>query len=644
MVSREQWSGDRLGVIFAEKLKRLERIFAMPEEDAMYFRLLVTFISLLMYAGIASAAPFAYIANSGGNSVTVIDAGAPTPVAIATIPLPNQSYPYAVAVSPNGVHAYVTCQDSHKIAVIDTVTNTVVKTLDLSLKPGGLAVNAAETRLYLADNNSNTLTVIDISKLFDTGVAGEVGRVQLGSTPVTGPDGVVINAAGNTVYVANTATGKITIVSANDVTDSYSKAGEIALDAGDYPMGLALSPDGAKLYVANYTGSVAVINTATRAITIKRVLGTDSASPTVAVNPKSAKKFAYAPSGSGDKVYFIDTNAAPDALLTTPRPGTPDVGPGPWGAAVTPDGNRLLIVNNLGDTVSVLDAVTGAPINSVPVGVKPTSMGNFMSPEYPYVVNASVDPAGTGTGTIAPAAGAVPVTGYGRTFCFNPTGSDVIDSVTLNNVAQGAPKCLPIDNITANQDLVVKFAAAGSVSRQPLTVELLNIGGRVYTTPAGIDITSGIATADFTADTDVTITADFTANPNRVIKAWGGACSAVSAFSPTCTVRMDAVKSVTVEFKDKDTSTGPIYIPETATFFQTIASAMQVAGNNQSVKVLASYAAVEDLLCNYSSAQVTLSGGWADAGYLTRNPATYTRVGSLTIQSNSVIVDMIVIQ
>ena len=610
----------------------------------MYFRLLVTFISLLMYAGIASAAPFAYIANSGGNSVTVIDAGATPPAAIATITLPDQSYPYAVAVSPNGVHAYVTCQDSHKIAVIDTVTNTVVKTLDLSLKPGGLAVNAAETRLYLADNNSNTLTVIDISKLFDTGVAGEVGRVQLSSTPVSGPDGVVINAAGNTVYVANTNTGKITIVSANDVTDSYSKAGEIALDAGDYPMGLALSPDGAKLYVANYTGSVAVINTATRAITIKRALG-ESASPTVAVNPKTANKFAYAPSGSGDKVFFIDTNAAPDALLTTPRPATPDVGPGPWGAAVTPDGTKLLIVNNLGNSVSVLDAVTGAFINSIPVGVKPTSMGNFVTPEYLFVVNASVDPAGTGTGTIFPAAGAIPVTAIGRTFCFTPNGTDIIENVTLNGVDKGAPGCIEIANITANQDLVVKFAAAGSVSRQPLTVELLNIGGRVYTTPAGIDISNGIAMADFTTDSLVTITADFTANPSRAIEAWGGACTGVSAYSPSCTVTMDAAKSVTISFKDKDTSTGPIRIPETGTFFQSIASAMQAAGNNQTVKVLASYSVVEDLLCNYSSAQVTLSGGYADASFLVRTPIdSYTRVGSLIIQGNTVVVDMIIIQ
>jgi YVTN family beta-propeller protein len=611
----------------------------------MYFRLLVTIISLLMYAGLASAAPFAYIANSGGNSVTVIDAGAATPGVITTISLPDQSYPYAVAVSPNGVHAYVTCQDSNKIAVIDTVTNTVVKWLNLTLKPGGLAVNAAETRLYLADNNSNTLTVIDISKLFDTGVAGEVTRVQLSSTAVSAPDGVVINPANNTVYVANTNTGRIAIVSVNDVTDSYAKSGEIALDAGDYPMGLALSPTGDKLYVANFlTGSVAVINTGTKAISARLTVGTATA--TVAVNPQSTTKLAYAPSGSTDKVNFIDTSAATDVVLTTPQPGNPDVGPGPWGAAVTPDGTKLFIVNNLGGTVSVLNAVTGAPINSIPVGVKPTSMGNFMSPEYQFVVNASVDPAGTGTGTIFPAAGAIPVTAIGRTFCFTPNGTDVIDTVTLNGTDKGAQHCIDIANISANQNLVVKFAAAGGVNRQPLTVELTNIGGRVYTTPAGIDITSGIATADFTTGGLVTITADFTQYPGRSIEFWGGACAGVSQFVNSCTVTMDAAKAVQIKFQNKPPQ-DKVFIVETSSYIGNIGAAIQAAANGQTLKVVKNYDTlyqVDNIVANYSTANVTLSGGWEDMGFVTRNPNIYTRLGSLTIQSNGIIADMIVIQ
>ncbi|TWJ33053.1 beta-propeller fold lactonase family protein [Geobacter argillaceus] len=610
----------------------------------MYFRLLVTMFSLLMYAGLASAAPFAYIANSGGNSVTVIDTGAVPPVATATIPLPTPSYPYAVAVSPNGVHAYVTCQDSLKIAVIDTATNTVVKTLNTSLKPGGLAVNAAETRLYVADNNNNTLTVIDVSKLFDTGAAAEVAKVTLDSkVAVSVPEGVVINAAGNTVYVANAGTGKVAVVNANDVTDVYTKAGEIALDPGDYPMGMALSPDGAKLYAANFnSGSVAVIDTATRALKVK--LSVATAPVSVAVNPVAANKFAYTPSSVLDKVTFINTGSTPnDTVLTTPAPV---VGSQPWGAAVTPDGSKLYIVNYQAGTVSVLDAVTGSVLNSVPVGVKPTSMGNFMSPAYPYVVNASIDATGTGTGTVAPGVGAIPVTAYGRSFYFTPAVGSVVDSVTLNGVAKGAGTSIDITNITANQTLVVKFATAASKNVQPLTVELMNLGGRVYTTPTGIDITSGIMTAEYPTASQVTINADFTQYPGRSIASWGGACAGVSPFVSSCTVTLNAATNVQITFQNKPPQ-DKVMIAETGAYIGTIGAALQAAANGQTIKVVKNYDTlylVDNIVANYSTAQVTLSGGWDDMGFATRTAGNYTRLGSLTIQSNAIVADMIVIQ
>ncbi len=611
----------------------------------MYFRLLVTILSLLLYASLAAAAPFAYIANSGADSVTAIDAGATPPAVTATITLPPSSYPYSVSVSPNGVHAYVACQDSLQVAVIDTITNAVVRTLSLTYKPGGLAVNAAETRLYVADNNSNTLTVIDISRLFDTGAASEVSRVPLdASTANTVPEGVVLNPAGNKLYVANAGTGKITVVNVNDVTDVYTKAADIALDPSDYPMGLALNTAGSKLYVANmYSGTVALIDTATNAL-VKR-LNVDAGPLSVAINPNPAHKFAYVPSNTLNTVRFIDTGATPsDVVLSSPAPLA---GQMPWGIAVTPDGSRVLVVNNKDNTVSVLDAVTGAAVTGSPitVGTKPTSMGNFMSPAYQYVVNVSIDAAGTGTGSVAPGIGAIPVTGFGRSFFFTPNSGSVIDSVTLNGVAKGAPTTIDINNITADQNLVVKFATTGSVNRQPLTIDLLNIGGRVYTTPAGIDITSGTATAQFDTNTNVDINVDFTANPTRQIKAWGGACASTSIYAPKCTVTMDAAKSVTIEFKDKDTSTGPVYIPETNTFFQSIASALLAATDGQTIKVLASYSVVEDLMANNSNgAQVSLSTGWNDQSFSSRTTGNMTRVGSLIIQKNALIADNISIQ
>jgi YVTN family beta-propeller protein len=66
----------------------------------------------------AEAAPFAYVANGNDNTVSVIDTGANPPVVVGT-PISVGSAPYAVAVTPDGKHVYVTNLDSNTISVLN---------------------------------------------------------------------------------------------------------------------------------------------------------------------------------------------------------------------------------------------------------------------------------------------------------------------------------------------------------------------------------------------------------------------------------------------------------------------------------------------------------------------------------------------
>jgi YVTN family beta-propeller protein len=65
----------------------------------------------------AEAAPFAYVVNAGSNTVSVIDTA-------TTLP----SLAQAVALIPDGKHAYVTLFLAGSVYVIDTASNTVVGT------------------------------------------------------------------------------------------------------------------------------------------------------------------------------------------------------------------------------------------------------------------------------------------------------------------------------------------------------------------------------------------------------------------------------------------------------------------------------------------------------------------------------------
>ncbi|MGD0926501.1 MAG: YncE family protein [Streptosporangiaceae bacterium] len=68
--------------------------------------------------------------------------------------------PTEVAVSPDGTRAYVTVPRLHTVSVIDTATDQVTATIDIS-DPEGVAVSPDGTRAYVTSGSSGTVSVID---------------------------------------------------------------------------------------------------------------------------------------------------------------------------------------------------------------------------------------------------------------------------------------------------------------------------------------------------------------------------------------------------------------------------------------------------------------------------------------------------
>jgi YVTN family beta-propeller protein len=116
-------------------------------------------------------------------------------------------------------------------------------------------------------------------------------------------------------------------------------------------------------YVANYNaGTVSVINTATNAVGSIPV----GSGPTgVAVTPDGSKVYvANYGGGSGSIVSVINT--------ATNTVGSITVGSGPFGVAVTPDGSKVYVANIGSNTVSVINTATDAVVGSpIPVGTNP---------------------------------------------------------------------------------------------------------------------------------------------------------------------------------------------------------------------------------------------------------------------------------
>ena len=203
---------------------------------------------LLGLAGIpVQAAPFAYITNSGDNTVSVLDTATNTVVTI----VPVGSSPVGVAVHPAETFVYVANRGDNTVSILNTTTNTVMATVSVASSPVGVAVHPAGTFVYVANASSNTVSVLD------TATNTVVATVPVGTLP----EGVAVHPAGTFVYVANQFPGTVSVL--NTATNTVVAI----VPVGSNPVGVAVHPAGALVYVVNEgSNSVSVLNTATNTV------------------------------------------------------------------------------------------------------------------------------------------------------------------------------------------------------------------------------------------------------------------------------------------------------------------------------------------------------------------------------------------
>jgi len=235
--------------------------------------------------------------------------------------------------------------------------------------PSGLSLNANGTRVYIALNQTNQVAVID------TATRAILTRVPVGTYPYT----TVISADGSKVYVSNwggrvpgptdTTDGMfpvavdprtgIPISGTVSVISTATNAVVTSIDVGLHPTGMALSPDGSRLYVTNANSdTVSVIDTAT-----------DSVAKTIHVG-----------------------HLGPGRV--------PILGSSPNAVTVSPDGRTLYVANASENAVAVVDPdadSANAVRGLIPTGWYPTAVALDATGDQLFIAS------GYGFGSIAPA-------------------------------------------------------------------------------------------------------------------------------------------------------------------------------------------------------------------------------------------------
>lgn len=221
---------------------------------------------------------------------------------------------------------------------------------------------------WIANHADDTVTMIDAASNKPT------APIRVGHRPI----GVAVDPEGTRVYVANQdgTVGTVSVIEGRQVVAT--------IPVGDDPTGVAVKLPGTEVYVANRVGkSVSVIDAERRAVVATIPVGDNPLG--VAINPAGTP--AYVVNKGSDSLTVIDTNTR--SVVATVASGPP--GGNPTHVAVTPDGDRVYVTNGSGATVSILDAATLALVGSVRVGRFPKGVAFDPDGKRAYVANSGPD-------------------------------------------------------------------------------------------------------------------------------------------------------------------------------------------------------------------------------------------------------------
>src|ERR1035437_2695515 len=212
-----------------------------------------------------------------------------------------------------------------------------------------IGLSAHSQTAYIVNNISRNVSVINLTTNTVT------GTIPVGANPY----GVSVSPDGSKVYVANYNTnGTVSVIS------TATNTVEATVPVGQLPQGVTVSPDGSKVYVANWNdNTVSIINSATNTVLATSFVG--------------HQPYGIYASPDGTKVYVTNSNDYNISVINTSTNFVSAIihtGTLPTAVCVSPDSRKVYVVNQISGTVSVIDTVTFTVTDSILVNREPVAI------------------------------------------------------------------------------------------------------------------------------------------------------------------------------------------------------------------------------------------------------------------------------
>ncbi|MDQ1248452.1 MAG: hypothetical protein QG597_2824 [Actinomycetota bacterium] len=148
-----------------------------------------------------------------------------------------------------------------------------------------------------------------------------------------------------------------------------------SVGVGSGPMGLALTPDGKRAYVANsQSGTVSVVDLVSRAVIASVPVG--EVPWDVTVNPSGSRVFVAMRRGTGLPQIDTFTNTALNAIPI----GSPSTS-----VAMDRSGGLIFVATDGTNDLTVVNAANGGIVARVPIGPEPTAVAVAPTGQFVYV-------------------------------------------------------------------------------------------------------------------------------------------------------------------------------------------------------------------------------------------------------------------
>ncbi len=210
-----------------------------------------------------------YVCNEANHEIWVVG---PESLALEAA-IPVGQHPHTCVIGADRSHLYVSDWGSQSVSVVDTKKGRRVRDIAVGLRPNDMTLSP-DGRLFVACAGDNSVHVIQ-TRTLDTPEPGASptrrlpeGTREIISTSLypespegSTPDGVAVSPDGRTLFIANADNNDVMVV---DISNSLSEEArrnresvsvvEGFIPVGWYPTAVAVSPDNQVLFVANGKG------------------------------------------------------------------------------------------------------------------------------------------------------------------------------------------------------------------------------------------------------------------------------------------------------------------------------------------------------------------------------------------------------